>query len=176
MKHPTYHDLGDHSESIAIDFDPTKISYEKLLEVFWASHCPTADPVCVQYRNAIFYASPEQEKAAKASRDELSKKIGQPVTTAIEKLVHFWRAEDYHQKYALQGHPAIARELKAIYPDMRAFTDSTAAARLNCWLAGSGDRKLFEAEIDQVGVSKEAQAALRARMGRAESRKCGTGE
>ncbi len=97
------------------------------------------------------------------------------MTTAIERLDRFWIAEDYHQKYVLQA-SAAGRELHVLYPRMKDFTDSTAAARLNAWLAGHGDRKLFEAEIGEVGLSKEAQAVVRARMGRPENNTCGKGD
>ncbi len=173
---PTYHDIGDHSESFQLDYDPTKITYEQLLAIFWSSHAPTQSVWSTQYRCAIFFASEAQERLAKKSRDEVRAKLGgRAVTTAIERLDRFYLAEDYHQKYGLQIHEEIARELHAIYPDMRDFTNSTAAARVNSWLSGHGDRALFAKEIGDVGLSKAAQDALRARMGEEESRGCSAG-
>jgi peptide-methionine (S)-S-oxide reductase len=173
---PTYHDLGDHSESFQLDFDPTKISYEQLLALFWADHSPTQPFFCDQYKCAIFCADEVQEKLAKKTRDALQAKLGRSVTTTIQKLDRFYLAEDYHQKYLLQSQRDVARELRAIYPDMRDFTGSTAAARINAWLSGHGDKAQFAKEIGEVGLSAAAQAVLRARMAEEESKGCTAGE
>ncbi len=157
-----------------MDFDPQRISYERLLELFWQDNFdPTGKAWSVQYKAAIFAADDEQERRAKASREALAKKLGKPVTTEVLRGWRFWLAEDYHQKYALQGRREIAAELRAVYPRMKDFTDSTAAARLNGWLHGHGDPDVFEKEIGEVGLSKEAQTALRARMGRPANKSCG---
>ena len=65
---PTYHDLGDHSETIQIDYDPTQVSYQALLDVFWNSHNPTTRSWSRQYASAVFYHSDEQKKLAMESR------------------------------------------------------------------------------------------------------------
>ena len=170
---PTYHDLGDHTETFQVDYDPKKISYDKLLEVFWKEHVPTDAPWSVQYKAVVFAATDEQERLATASRDALEKKLGKKVTTEIRRKWTFWLAEDYHQKYLLQNRPEIARELRKIYPRTKDLVDSTAAARINGWLAGHGDPLVFEKEVGDCGLSKEARALLRKRMGQAESKSCG---
>ena len=112
-KNPTYKDVcGDrtgHVEVVQIEFDPAKVSYDQLLDVFWKSHNPTqmnrqGPDVGTQYRSVIFFTSPEQEAAAKASKEKLaaSGKYKQPIATAIEPAREFYKAEDYHQKYLMK--------------------------------------------------------------------------
>ena len=107
---PTYKDVctdgTGHAEAVEVDFDPTKISYDKLLEVFWDNHDPTqlnrqGPDWGTQYRSAIFFHSPEQETAAKASKDTLekSRRYSKPIVTQIVPATTFYEAEDYHQQY-----------------------------------------------------------------------------
>ena len=108
MTNPSYEQVctGDtaHAEVVEVEFDPTKISYEELLNTFFSSHDPTTmnrqgPDVGYQYRSVIFYLSPEQEKQAMAAKEEWQEKIGKKVATAIEAAKPFYRAEEYHQRY-----------------------------------------------------------------------------
>jgi peptide-methionine (S)-S-oxide reductase len=107
---PTYQDVctdeTGHAEVVQVTFDPAKVSYEELLDAFWAMHDPTqknrqGPDFGSQYRTAIFVHSPEQEAAAKKSKAalEAGKKFGRPVATEIAAAGPFYRAEEYHQKY-----------------------------------------------------------------------------
>jgi len=107
---PTYKDVctdrTGHAEAVEVDFDPARISYDKLLEVFWDNHDPTqlnrqGPDWGTQYRSAIFFHSPEQETAAKASKDTLekSRRYSKPIVTQIVPATTFYEAEDYHQQY-----------------------------------------------------------------------------
>jgi peptide-methionine (S)-S-oxide reductase len=109
-KNPTYKqvctDKTGHAEVIRIEFDPAKVSYTQLLEVFWANHDPTTvnrqgPDVGTQYRSVVFFFSPEQAAAAKAMKAELetAKRFRRPIVTQIVPAGEFWRAEDYHQRY-----------------------------------------------------------------------------
>jgi peptide-methionine (S)-S-oxide reductase len=109
-ENPTYEDVCSdetgHAEVVQVDFDPALVSYEKLLDVFWASHNPTTrnrqgPDVGTQYRSVIFYHSPEQRTAAEASKAALEKsgKFRSPIVTQIEPAPKFYRAEEYHQRY-----------------------------------------------------------------------------
>ena len=105
---PTYQEVctgrTGHAEVAQITFDPKKISYEHLLEVFWHAHDPTtmnqqgAD-VGTQYRSVIFYHDEKQKAAAERSKKEASKEFSDPVVTDIQPLTHFYEAENYHQDY-----------------------------------------------------------------------------
>jgi len=110
LANPTYRDVCSHrtghAEVLEITYDPAKVSYEKLLEVFWSIHDPTTlnrqgPDVGDQYRSAIFYHSPEQKAAAEASKavQDRSGRFRRPIVTQIVPAQTFWRAEDYHQKY-----------------------------------------------------------------------------
>ena len=107
---PTYEQVCSgrtgHAESVLVEYDPSKVSYEQLLDVFWNEHDPTTlnrqgPDVGTQYRSAIFFHTPEQEKAARESksRQEASGRFRRPIVTEIAPAEKFWRAEDYHQRY-----------------------------------------------------------------------------
>lgn len=109
-KNPTYREvctgLTGHAEVIQITFDPTKVSFRELLEVFWETHDPTtlnrqgAD-VGTQYRSAVFYHSQEQKEIAEKYKAELNREnvFNKPVVTEITAFDKFYKAEDYHQDY-----------------------------------------------------------------------------
>jgi peptide-methionine (S)-S-oxide reductase len=93
-----------HAEVVEVQFDPEKVSYEQLLDRFWKIHDPTTPnrqgpDVGSQYRSVIFFHSPEQEAAAKRSKDEAQKRFKRPIVTYVEPAPTFWRAEEYHQRY-----------------------------------------------------------------------------
>lgn len=112
----------------------------------------------------ILVADEAQRRAAEASAERVAARLGRPVSTAIEPLGTFTRAEDYHQKFTLRGWKQVAAELLAIYPDERAFTDSSAATRLNAYLAGQGRLEDLERELPQLGLSEAAAEAVRQRV------------
>ena len=96
-----------HAEVIRVTYDPTKISYDQLLDVFFDAHDPTllnrqGNDVGTQYRSAIFYADEQQKQAAQAKIGELTerKAFPRPIVTKLEPLTAFYPAEDYHQDYA----------------------------------------------------------------------------
>lgn len=133
---PTYRSLGDHTETIQIDWNPEKVSYEQLLEVFWGSHNPTYPPMSRQYMSAIFYADSAQKELAELSKQRIEAQLGKKVYTEILPLERFYLAEDHHQKYYLRNSPELVAELRAIYPNEADWIDSTAAARLNGYAGG----------------------------------------
>ncbi|HYX24769.1 MAG TPA: peptide-methionine (S)-S-oxide reductase MsrA [Thermoanaerobaculia bacterium] len=110
LKNPTYHDVctdtTGHAEVVRVEYDPAVTPYDELLNVFWENHDPTTlnrqgPDVGRQYRSAIFFESPEQEAAARASKERLEKsgRYRRPIVTQIEPATEFWRAEEYHQQY-----------------------------------------------------------------------------
>jgi peptide-methionine (S)-S-oxide reductase len=110
FKNPTYRDVCSdqtgHAEAVEVTYDPARVSYEKLLDVFWSCHNPTTlnrqgPDIGSQYRSVIFVHNAEQERAAKASKEKLehSGKYDRPIVTQILPASHFYRAEEYHQRY-----------------------------------------------------------------------------
>ena len=109
VKNPTYEQVSSgttgHAESILVVYDPSKVSYEKLLKIYWGNIDPTdqggqfADRG-TQYRTAIFYTSEEQRTLAEASKKTVEAKLQKPIHTEITKAGEFYPAEEYHQDYA----------------------------------------------------------------------------
>jgi peptide-methionine (S)-S-oxide reductase len=99
-------DTTGHAEVVQVTFDPEKVSYDQLLDVFWTIHDPTqvnrqGPDYGAQYRTAIFFHSPEQEAKAERAKQalEASGKLRRPIATEITPAGPFWRAEEYHQRY-----------------------------------------------------------------------------
>jgi peptide-methionine (S)-S-oxide reductase len=156
---PTYHDLGDHSESVEVGYDPARIAYATLLTEFFAAHVPDeGEPWSHQYRSAIFVRDAAERDQAEVARRIAARRLGRPVSTAIEDAGTFWAAEDYHQKYQLRSSPAVWAALTRAYPDLDALVHSTAAARLNAWVGGYGTPT--DREIDAIGLPADARAEL----------------
>jgi peptide-methionine (S)-S-oxide reductase len=110
LANPTYHDVcgGDtgHAEVVQVTFDPARISYERLLEVFFANHDPTTlnrqgPDAGTQYRSVVFAHNPQQQALAKAAIEALDKahRFRRPIVTAIAPAQTFNRGEEYHQRY-----------------------------------------------------------------------------
>ena len=156
-KSPTYYKIGDHTESFQVDFDPTKTSYEKILEVFWSTHNHCATPQNRQYMSAIFFVNDEQKKIANETGKREFAKSNQAITTFVLPLNKFYLAEDYHQKYMLKRVPLLAREMAALYPQMKDYLNSSAATRLNGFVAGHGTQAQLDQEIDGFGLSPQGR-------------------
>lgn len=157
---PTYYNIGNHSETVQADYDPSRISYEQLLDAFWYGHDPTADALSIQYRSAIFYHNEAQKTAAIESMARQEARRGRKIQTAIIPYTQFFLAEDYHQKYYLRGQFDLFREIAAAYPDANEFVNSTAAARLNGYLAGYGDEATVKSQLDEYGLSEAGKETL----------------
>ncbi len=120
LENPTYEDVctgrTGHAEAVQVEFDPSKVSYDELLAVFWDVHDPTTlnrqgPDVGTQYRSAVFFDGPEQEAAARASMEKLeaSGKSRRKIVTEITPAPTFYRAESYHQQYLEKRRGALRR-------------------------------------------------------------------
>ncbi len=110
IKNPSYKDVSTdttgHAEAVRVEYDPSQISYDELLEVFWNIHDPTTinrqgPDIGSQYRSVIFYLTPQQEASAKKIKETLtgSRKFKKPIVTEISPAGEFYPAEEYHQRY-----------------------------------------------------------------------------
>jgi len=108
LSNPTYKDVCSgrtgHAEVVQVDYDPAQVSFDDLLNVFWDNHDPTTmnrqgPDIGAQYRSAIFFHTPEQEAAAKASLERAQSRFRNKIVTEIAPASEFYRAEDYHQQY-----------------------------------------------------------------------------
>lgn len=136
------------------------MTYAELLRVFWESHRPDYPGSSRQYRSAIFYHTDQQRQLAIDSKADQEAEIGKKLYTDIEPFQTFYLAEDYHQKYTLQQRGEFFQELSEIYPDMEDLVNSTAAARLNGYLAGQGSSAQLQDELESLGLSESAQKRL----------------
>ncbi|OJX38071.1 MAG: hypothetical protein BGO78_08545 [Chloroflexi bacterium 44-23] len=165
MSNPTYTNLGNHAETIQLDYDPTQISYSELLDIFWQNHQPTSNYGSSQYRAIVFYHDQEQRKLAEESKMALATKLGKEIVTEIAPYQNFTWAEDYHQKYQLRNSP-LAAEYLQIYPDLTDFVNSSAVARVNGYLAGYGTSEMLAGEIDRLGLSQAGKDYLQKSVSR----------
>ena len=110
LPNPTYEevctDKTGHAEAVEVEYDPSEISFDELLDIFWNNHNPTTlnrqgPDVGIQYRSAIFYHDEKQKEIAEKSKSELdtSGKFNDPIVTEITPAPTFYKAEEYHQKY-----------------------------------------------------------------------------
>lgn len=110
MPNPTYKDVctgrTGHAESVLVEFDPAQVRYKQLLDAFWEMHDPTTlnrqgPDYGTQYRSAIFFHNPEQERIARTSKEalEATHKFDRPIVTEIKQATDFYKAEEYHQRY-----------------------------------------------------------------------------
>ncbi len=105
-KNPSYEEVCSgttgHTEVVQVDYDPSIVSYKKLLSLFWKNHNPTVSNL-IQYRSVIFYHDKGQLSEAQKGKLETEKKLKAKIFTKVEKAGTFWKAEEYHQKYYLKN-------------------------------------------------------------------------
>ncbi len=132
-EHPTYEQVSTgqtgHAEAVMIVYDSEKIGYDKLLEVFFATHDPTqlnrqGNDVGTQYRSAVFYTTENQKKLAEAYIRFLEEQdvYERPIVTQVEKASVFWPAEDYHKNY-LENNPGNPYCQYVIMPKLEKFRE-----------------------------------------------------
>lgn len=154
--YPTYWALADHIETLQLNYDPEKISYQQLLHVFFASHTPTRQPWKRQYTSAIFCHTHQQREQAAQIIKQLEAQLGKPIYTCLYPYEQFYLAEERHQKYKLQRQTVLMEEFRALYPNMQDFINSTAAARVNGYLYGYGSRAKLLPQLVGFGLSPAA--------------------
>jgi len=126
---PTYRDLGDHTESIQVDFDPTRVTFAQLLDVFWQDHDACRAAWSAQYRAILFFGSDEQRRVAAASAQRVAGARSRAIATEVAPLTRFWPAEDYHQKYELRRQHPLVDNVRALRFGTRPALDVMSRAR-----------------------------------------------
>ena len=118
VTNPSYQEVcggqTGHAEVVEVEYDPAKVSYDQLLDLFWESHDPTqvnrqGPDVGHQYRSAIFYTTPQQHEAALASKARVQSQTSRPIATEITAASEFYPAEEYHQRYLVKRGMATCR-------------------------------------------------------------------
>jgi len=158
LEKPSYRNMGDHTETVQIEFDPEATSYKNLLKLFWKNHDPTSKCYSRQYMSAIFYHSTEQKRLAEESLQAEEKKRKKIIQTKILPLEKFYNAEDYHQKYLLQRYPHLLAKMDIEPGDE--MINSFVATRLNGYLGGYGSVKSLKEELEQLALSPNVEALV----------------
>ena len=157
---PSYQNIGDHTETLQLDYGPRQISYRELLEVSWSSHDASVPVYLQQYKSIVFTMTPDQQYLAEEIRRQLEEERGVEIFTEIRPLEKFYLAEHYHQKYNLRQVSALYQEYQAIYPDPYDLMNSTAVARVNGYLGGFGSLKRLGEELSLLGLSPKGEQKL----------------
>lgn len=158
---PTYRRIGDHMETIQIDYNPDRISFAELLQVFFSGHNPTWPSPVRQYASAIFYHNDEQKRLAERAMRDAGGTFRKAISTELLPYNGFTRAEDYHQKYYLRNTATVMDQYEGRFATEDSFTDSTAVARVNGYIGGNGTVEQLEKEAPELGINEEAVEALR---------------
>lgn len=158
---PTYRRMGDHTETIQIEFDPLMISYADVLREFWQHHYPNRDNYKGrQYISLLHYHTEQQRLMIDVIRKEMELQLGEPIETEISPFTQFTPAEEKHQKYYLKRYPKALEQTASLYPDRELLMDSTFAARLNGFVKGYGTKDGVLEEIAQWSIGESEKTYL----------------
>jgi hypothetical protein len=153
--------LGNHTETLEVDFDPASLGFSEILDEFFKAHNPFGAARGTQYMTALFWHDAEQLASVESRVAQMQAEAGgAQVTTKILAFDGFHLAEDYHQKYTLRRHREFEAALLDLYPNLLEFVNSTAAARLNGYLAGHGSRAALANNLPELGLTDAAQEML----------------
>ena len=158
-ENPTYHNLGGHTETIQIEYDPTAISYKELLEIFFENHNPYVKPYSTQYKSIVFYHNQDQKEIYQNYVEKL--KENKTLYTQLKEYEKFYYAEFYHQKYQLQGFSRLMKEVQKYYPKDMNFINSTLTARLNYFVGTREGKEMLEKEKEYYGLDEETISWLK---------------
>ncbi|WP_050180138.1 peptide-methionine (S)-S-oxide reductase MsrA [Domibacillus robiginosus] len=163
-EHPTYRQMGDHTETIQIEFDPDVLSFEEILSVFWRSHTSTNRTHYGerQYMSLLFYHNEEQRETIERVKQELESERNEPIETEIQPFSSFTPAEERHQKYHVKRFKRAADELSSSFDTPDSFTNSTLIARLNGFVKEYTTLSRIEEEIHLWDLSDSYKEELTA--------------
>lgn len=158
---PTYRQMGNHTETIEIDFDPAIIRYEDVLRHFWRNHYPNRDQYKGrQYLSLLRCRGDEQLKIAEHVKEEMEVELGERIETEIAPFTDFILAEERHQKYYLKRYPKALDQLQMLYPEPSMLINSTFAARLNGFVKGFRSRDSLMEELSGWEIDAEGRTVL----------------
>ena len=162
---PTYRNLGDHTETLQIDFDPQVLCYEDVLRHFWRNHYPNRDEYKGrQYISLLRYHNDEQKLKIEKIKREMEQELGEQIETDIALFDQFKLAEERHQKYYLKRYPKALEQLEDLFPNAELLVNSTFAARLNGFVKGFLTRDTFIYEIKHWPIGTNERDLLLKRL------------
>ena len=151
---------GGAAETVQLDFDPSKVTYQALVEKFFVFHDATRAASTGWSMSAIFVDGPDQERVARSVMKRVQDNSEGTIQTRILPATDFHLAGESQQKRALQGNDLLFGEFRSMYPDVWELVDSTAATRVNAYLSGSGTDEQLQAELESLGLSAAAREQL----------------
>lgn len=158
---PTYRQMGDHTETVEIDFDPVILRYEDVLRHFWRNHYPNRDQYKGrQYLSLLRCHGDGQLEIAEKVKREMEGELGEPIETDIAEFTSFTLAEERHQKYYLKRYPKTLEQLEGLYREADELLNSTFAARLNGFVKGFRTKDSLLEEIAGWEIGVEAKRVL----------------
>ncbi|WP_042168481.1 peptide-methionine (S)-S-oxide reductase MsrA [Paenibacillus gorillae] len=159
---PTYREMGNHSETVQLQYDSTQISFQQLAELFWQNH----NPINIngykgtQYMSLLFYHDAEQEEVIRHVIQSRVNRGYEPPETRIMRYAEFYPAEDRHQKYYLQRYPDAMEKLSALYSDKQELFGSTLAARLNGLAKGYTSMERIRSELEGWKIGSDERTEM----------------
>lgn len=159
---PTYRVMGDHSETVELDFDPARITYEEILHLFWDNH----NPVNIngykgrQYQSLVLYHNEMQREAVQQVIKMRLEAGREEPETEIARYTTWYLAEDRHQKYYLHRYPRAVERLSTCYLSHQELVNSTIAARLNGLAKGYTNLERIKLEVADWPMSPEELSRL----------------
>ena len=162
---PTYRKMGDHTETVQIDFDPDLLSFDEVLKQFWRNHYPNRDEYKGrQYISLLRCHSEAQSDTIERVKKEMEAELREKIETEIAAYTQFAPAEERHQKYYLKRYPKALAQLEEFFPHPDLLLDSTFAARLNGFVKGFGTREGLRQEIMNWPIDEESRKMLMDRL------------
>ncbi|WP_034298635.1 peptide-methionine (S)-S-oxide reductase MsrA [Bacillus sp. 37MA] len=157
-ENPTYRGMGDHTETIEMDFNPEILSFEEILHVFWNNHTSTnrVNYKERQYMSILFYHDEQQKQSILNVKKELEDDRNETIETEVVPYSGFTLAEEHHQKYYLKRFSIAVDLLNTHYPSMDAFTHSTLTARLNGFVREFGTLNDIKNEVSDWDIGEDS--------------------
>ena len=161
MNNPTYQNLGKHSETVKVVYDPEVINFEKLLETFGNNHELNSRSYSSQYKSIIFYNSQKQKNAAQKYLQSQKEKMNKNIYTEVTELDNFYQAETYHQKYNLRQNNDIFEKIKNIFPVEIDLTDYRIMTKLNAYSGSYINREEIKNELKNSWIYIKYQEEIK---------------
>lgn len=162
---PSYHNIKDHAESIQVEFDPSKITFEKIIRTYFRNN-DASYPRSGQYRPIIYYHNEEQKNIAQKIKEEEEKKRKRQLYVEIQAASDFYLAEDYHQKYYLQGRSSLMKLTKLNKLPIEELIASPVAAKLNGILEHPDYAEMLKKELASYNFPEAAVKEIESIVGR----------
>ncbi len=158
---PTYKQMGDHTETLEIDFDPSIISFTDILDVFWRIHNPNRGNYRGrQYLSLLLYHNVDQKRTINEKKAELEKDSPEEIRTEIAAYNGFTLAEERHQKYFLKRYPNAIEQMSELFPNKDEFLQATITARLNGFVKGYCRMSDLREEISNWPIDEDSKRIL----------------